>query len=70
MVRLFFSSDPDDQARAKAICSTCSERQDCLTGAIERREPAGIWGGLEFPTEYRRAMRVSQRAQQLAEEAA
>jgi WhiB family transcriptional regulator, redox-sensing transcriptional regulator len=31
---------------AKAICSQCSVRADCLDFAITIREPHGIWGGL------------------------
>jgi WhiB family redox-sensing transcriptional regulator len=31
---------------AKAICQDCGVRQECLTYAIEIREPHGIWGGL------------------------
>lgn len=43
--RLFFSDDPHDLARAKAICSRCRARVACLTGALERAEPWGVWGG-------------------------
>lgn len=42
---LFFSENPMDVARAKAICSRCTVRQLCLARAIERREPYGVWGG-------------------------
>jgi WhiB family redox-sensing transcriptional regulator len=34
------------EARAKAICLTCSVRQPCLEYAVKIREPHGIWGGL------------------------
>jgi WhiB family redox-sensing transcriptional regulator len=34
------------EARAKAICSTCSVRRPCLEYALRIREPHGIWGGL------------------------
>jgi len=34
------------ETRAKAICSTCAVRVDCLEYAIRIREPHGIWGGL------------------------
>ena len=34
------------ETRAKAICSTCVVRRDCLEYAIRIREPHGIWGGL------------------------
>ncbi len=45
---LFFSDDPHDIARAKAICSRCRVREGCLTGAIEREEAWGVWGGEIF----------------------
>lgn len=48
MVELFFSEQLDDIARAKAICLTCVVREPCLAGAIERREPWGVWGGQLF----------------------
>jgi WhiB family redox-sensing transcriptional regulator len=34
------------EARAKAICSTCAVRRDCLAYAIRIHEPHGIWGGM------------------------
>ena len=48
MVELFFSEQLDDIARAKAICATCAVREPCLAGAVERREPWGVWGGQLF----------------------
>ncbi len=42
---LFFSDDPIDLARAKAICSRCVLAEECLTGALERGESWGVWGG-------------------------
>jgi hypothetical protein len=42
---LFFSDELVDIARAKAICARCSLRGPCLTGALERVEPWGVWGG-------------------------
>jgi WhiB family transcriptional regulator, redox-sensing transcriptional regulator len=45
---LFFSDDPYDIARAKAICSRCVARPACLAGALEREEPWGVWGGEIF----------------------
>ncbi len=43
--RMFFSDDPYDIARAKAICSRCVIRTACLDGALRREEPWGVWGG-------------------------
>jgi WhiB family redox-sensing transcriptional regulator len=48
MVSLFFSEQLDDIARAKAICTLCPVIEPCLEGAIERREPWGVWGGQLF----------------------
>ncbi|WP_371480556.1 WhiB family transcriptional regulator [Kitasatospora sp. NBC_00315] len=52
---LFFPEDGDTFAerRAKAICAACPVRTACLTGAIDRGEPVGIFGGL---TETERGM--------------
>jgi WhiB family redox-sensing transcriptional regulator len=47
-IRLFFSDDPTDVAEAKAMCASCMVRARCLTGALERREPVGVWGGELF----------------------
>jgi WhiB family redox-sensing transcriptional regulator len=48
MARLFFSEDLHDLARAKTICAGCPVLAECLEGAIERREPWGVWGGQLF----------------------
>ena len=42
---LFFAESPADVERAKALCLDCPLRPQCLTGALERREPWGVWGG-------------------------
>lgn len=42
---LFFSEDNVDIARAKAVCARCSLRARCLTEALQRFEPWGVWGG-------------------------
>jgi WhiB family transcriptional regulator, redox-sensing transcriptional regulator len=42
---LFFAEAPEDVERAKALCRGCQMRITCLTGALERREPWGVWGG-------------------------
>ena len=34
------------QAEAIALCGVCPARLACLEGALERREPHGIFGGL------------------------
>ena len=45
MTGLFFSEDLLDIARAKAICSKCAARPQCLEDALARHEPWGVWGG-------------------------
>jgi WhiB family redox-sensing transcriptional regulator len=42
---LFFAEAPSDVEAAKALCQGCRIRVACLEGAIERREPWGVWGG-------------------------
>ena len=42
---LFFAESPQDVEQAKAMCRGCRARIACLTGARERREPWGVWGG-------------------------
>lgn len=45
---LFFAESPVDVERAKALCLDCPIRLTCLAGALERREPWGVWGGEYF----------------------
>ena len=45
---LFFAESPDDVEVAKSLCSDCPIRPACLAGAVERREPWGVWGGELF----------------------
>jgi len=42
---LFFAESPQDLEQAKVMCRDCRARIACLTGALERREPWGVWGG-------------------------
>ena len=42
---LFFAEAPADVETAKALCQGCRARLGCLEGALERREPWGVWGG-------------------------
>ena len=42
---LFFAEAPEDVEAAKALCRGCRARTTCLEGALERREPWGVWGG-------------------------
>lgn len=45
---LFFGETPADVEIAKALCLDCPVRRECLAGALERREPWGVWGGQLF----------------------
>jgi len=45
---LFFAESPEDVELAKDLCRGCPARIACLTGALERREPWGVWGGELF----------------------
>ena len=42
---LFFAEAPADVEAAKALCQGCRVRAACLEGALDRREPWGVWGG-------------------------
>jgi WhiB family redox-sensing transcriptional regulator len=45
---LWFAESPADLEVAKALCGGCPVRAECLSGAIERAEPWGVWGGEIF----------------------
>lgn len=45
---LWFADLPADIELAKMLCTSCPLRAECLAGALERREPAGVWGGELF----------------------
>jgi WhiB family redox-sensing transcriptional regulator len=45
---LWFAESPADVEFAKALCQECPVRSLCLDGALERREPWGVWGGQLF----------------------
>ena len=45
---LWFADTPAELERAKAFCRDCPALMACLAGAIERREPWGVWGGEIF----------------------
>jgi WhiB family redox-sensing transcriptional regulator len=42
---LWFAERPAELEQAKAFCRECPARALCLSGALERREPWGVWGG-------------------------
>lgn len=45
---LWFADTPAELERAKTFCDGCPARLACLSGALERREPWGVWGGEIF----------------------
>jgi len=42
---LWFAESPTDVEHAKYLCQSCPVRNACLSSALERREPWGVWGG-------------------------
>ncbi len=42
---LWFAERPADIELAKSLCGFCPLQQECLAGALARREPWGVWGG-------------------------
>jgi WhiB family redox-sensing transcriptional regulator len=44
----FFSEAEADIKAAKALCGECPVRAKCLSGALSRQEPVGVWGGELF----------------------
>jgi WhiB family redox-sensing transcriptional regulator len=45
---LWFSEQPTELEFAKSLCADCPVRLECLTGALDRHEPWGVWGGEIF----------------------
>jgi WhiB family redox-sensing transcriptional regulator len=45
---LWFAESPADVEHAKSLCLDCPVQALCLSGALERREPWGVWGGELF----------------------
>ena len=42
---LWFAEVPADLERAKILCGGCPIRRQCLSAALDRAEPWGVWGG-------------------------
>ena len=42
---LYFAEAPSRLDRARLLCAACPVREACLAGALERREPHGVWVG-------------------------
>ena len=45
---LWFAESPTELEQAKALCTGCPVRDACLSGALARGEPWGVWGGEIF----------------------
>jgi WhiB family redox-sensing transcriptional regulator len=45
---LWFADSPTELELAKSLCAECPLRVECLSGALERGEPWGVWGGEIF----------------------
>lgn len=45
---LWFAEAPKELERAKALCTACPIKAECLAGALQRGEPWGVWGGEIF----------------------
>lgn len=45
---LWFAEEVPAVLAAQELCRTCPLQAACLAGAIERREPCGVWGGELF----------------------
>jgi WhiB family redox-sensing transcriptional regulator len=45
---MFFADAPAVLEEARELCAPCPVRDLCLAGALERREPHGVWGGQIF----------------------
>lgn len=42
---LWFAESPGELERAKSLCAECPIRRACLSTALDRAEPWGVWGG-------------------------
>lgn len=45
---LWFAEDVESTTQAQHLCGACPLRVACLTEAIARKEPCGVWGGELF----------------------
>ncbi len=45
---LWFAESPADVELAKTLCEGCPVRIQCLSSALGREEPWGVWGGELF----------------------
>lgn len=45
---LWFSDVPGEIDHARSLCAGCPLRRECLSGALDRAETCGVWGGELF----------------------
>jgi WhiB family redox-sensing transcriptional regulator len=45
---VFFAETKPEISYAKALCGECPMKAKCLSGALSRKEPTGVWGGELF----------------------
>jgi len=45
---VWFAETPEGVEHAKSLCRSCPVQMQCLEGALDRREPWGVWGGELF----------------------
>lgn len=55
---IFFPERGGSSKAARAVCSDCTVRQECLLYALANREQFGIWGGTS-ERERRRLRRLA-----------
>lgn len=66
---LFYAEGAVDIEEAKSHCRRCPVKAECLAGALERREPFGVWGALSA-TERRAILAPTIKAERAAAKAA
>lgn len=67
---LFFPGPSETGLEAKAVCARCPVMLTCRAKALERRESAGVWGGmteLDRENRIRRDQRKAKAAEAVAE---
>lgn len=53
---LWTSDSPYDRAQAVQLCGPCPIAEACRQGALERREVAAVYGGVDFTSNYNRLL--------------
>lgn len=54
----FYSSNPEEKVRAKAVCAECPFKKQCIQQALDNKERWGIHGGAD-EMELRRAQAIN-----------